>query len=218
MNNYSNISNNNKSKVIYPHINPKKQFKEVNSIYCYDFHISDYRGSSSNKEFVAYTNFLMNFAHTNSTSNLVTYETDGKEQFRQTFTRSGNGNSALFNFKYIPVEEKSKIDRFLVMSGWHNNENDKNNIDDTFRKRKIDKFGYVFEGCLNDEKIFVGGKKEFLVHYCSKFPSNSYCKKMIEKAGAQNVQNKMKKVFDNPDTADKVINEFIKLFDESSKI
>ena len=64
---------------------------------------------------------------------------------------------------YIEPKEKKEFDNFLLKSNWN---------------LKLDKYAYIYEGCQNDEKLFIGGKKEMIIFYCGLFPRVDNCKNL----------------------------------------
>ena len=67
----------------------------------------------------------------------------------------------------------------------------------------------AIEGCINDDKTILGGRNEFLSHFCTLFNFNICFSAKENKA--------LKKTFEtmsNHDTFDKKIDDFMKKFDE----
>jgi len=187
---------------IFPQLTPnKKQKKELPYIYCYNIRIVDYRQVDDN-EFKNYFNYMIKFAKNNIDMNLVGAEHGDenlKIKMRQALSRPGMGNSAEIDIRFIKPNEKKQMDEYLIMTGW---------------KKNLDKYAYIFEGCVNDEKVFIGGKKEFVLHYCKLFPKNPNCEILRKKFEVNQTEKKMGKIFNNPDVADKIMDNFVKLFEE----
>ena len=67
----------------------------------------------------------------------------------------------------------------------------------------------AIEGCINDTKIILGGRNEFLSHFCTLFNFNICYSNKENKA--------MKKTYDmlsDHEALNKKVDEFIKKFDE----
>ena len=94
-----------------------------------------------------------------------------------------------------------------------------NNVDDgqyeDMKKVMKQKYGMkiddmlAIEGCINDDKTILGGKNEFLAHFCTFFNFNICFSAKEGKA--------LKKTFEsmsNVDSFDKKVDDFMKKFDE----
>jgi hypothetical protein len=112
------------------------------------------------------------------------------------FNREKSEKSSFW--KYIPVQSReiNELNNFLISTGY---------------KKKYDKYGYFYEGCKNDEKVFIGGKGQMIVHYCRNFPDMPICNKIkfsAEKSIIDRQLNKDETVIDN------AIEDFIKYLDK----
>lgn len=84
--------------------------------------------------------------------------------------------------------------------------------------KPIDKFSYVYEGCLNDDKLFIGGKKEMVIQYCKLFPFTKTCKALKDKYEKVDFDRKMQLIGDNPEINDAFLNGFVKYLSDDSNI
>jgi len=186
--------------LIFPHIGNKKQYKESQFVLCYNLRIVDYR-SVNDDNFKNYLKAINGFVQANLESNLVGEEVNGnlKNKMKQAFFRSGNGKSAEMEINFISQKEKQTMDDYLIMSGW---------------SKKLDKYSYIYEGCLNDDKLFIGGKNELLLHYCKLFPHNSKCVSLKKTFELASNDKRISKVFSNPEMADKAMDNFVKLIEK----
>jgi hypothetical protein len=186
--------------IIFPHVNTKIQKKEIPYILCYNIRMVDYR-NIDDQEFKNYFKGILNLIKSNMDNNLVGSENNGnlKQKMRQAFNRAGNGNSAEIELKFITAKEKKEMDNYLIMSGW---------------SRRLDKYSFIYEGCRNDDKLFLGGRNEMLLHYCKLFPFNSNCVALKKKFELAQVENKMGRLFTNPDTTDKLVDNLVKFFEK----
>lgn len=188
--------------MIFPHINTKKQRKEINYIYCLNVRIADYR-HLNDMEFNQYVNSILHFSHLNSQNNLVTNElvdAPFRNRMIDVFTRTQDGNSALVDVRYISPKEKKDMDDFLLFSGWN---------------KKIDKYGYVFEGCQNDNKLFLGGKKDMMVFYCQRFSNTKLCQSLMNKTKLNYADKGINKIFSDPEKSEKFVNNLMNYIDKT---
>ena len=186
--------------VIFPHFSEKKQKKQVSFMYCFHINIPDYR-SYNDKDFQSYLDDMYKFVNLNMQNNLISPEQDSKKYNQvlyKALTRPENGNSSTFSIKFSDPREKREVDEFLLRTNW---------------KRKLDKFASIYEGCQNEDKLFIGGKKDLIIYYCGLFPNVDFCKNLKKKTSLDLIDNKMKRVFDNPDLADMVFEEMFKSLD-----
>ena len=95
---------------------------------------------------------------------LISQEMDNLKATRilkyELMEREKSENSAFFNIKSVSGKEISELNNFLISTGY---------------KRRYDKLGYFFEGCLNDQKLFIGSKAQMIIHYCRNFPDMPVC-------------------------------------------
>ena len=174
-------------------------------MYCYNIRMMDYRNMDDN-DFKNYYNYIIKFVQSNIAMNLVGYEhTDEnmKTKMRQALFRGSTGNSAEISIRLIKNNnEKKDLDEYLIMSGWSKN---------------LDKYSYIYEGCQNDDKVFIGGKKEFVLHYCRLFPNNPNCLALTKKLEVAQIEKKMGKMFSNPEVADKIMDNFVRFMDKEEE-
>ena len=76
-------------------------------------------------------------------------------------------------------------------------------------KIPLDNEMIVFEGCEEDDKIVLGGRKPFLLHFCTFFNFN-ICQAQGEFQGVQ----KGIKRFNDANQLDKELNAFMDKFDD----
>jgi hypothetical protein len=192
---------------IFPHISGKKQKKELSFMYCFHINISDFR-NVQDSEYKKYLESMYKFVYLNMQNNLISPESNTKKYNKELYnalTRPENGNSSSFRINFVDPNEKRQLDNFLRRTNSNKN---------------LDKFAYIYEGCQNDEKIFIGGKKDLVIYYCGLFPHVDYCSKLRKQTSLDLMDNRMKRVFDNPELADKIFDEVFKsldLIDDSNK-
>jgi len=192
----------------FPHISGKKQKKEISFMHCFHINISDFR-NIQDAEYKKYLYSMYKFVYLNMQNNLISPESNTKKYNKELYnalTRPENGNSSSFSINFVDPNEKSQLDNFLMRTNWNKN---------------LDKFAFVYEGCQNDEKIFIGGKKDLVLYYCGLFPHVDYCSKLRKQTSLDLIDVRIKRVFDNPEIADKIFDEFFKSMDmmnESEKI
>lgn len=76
---------------------------------------------------------------------------------------------------------------------------------------------FVYEGCMNDDKIFIGGKTQMIKFYCKMLPHTSNCKKITQRNNSLTFDEKLNKIFENPDLSDKIFDSITKAFDKEDK-
>jgi len=59
------------------------------------------------------------------------------------------------------------------------------------------RFGILFEGCLNDDKLFIGNHYDLVSDFCKKFPNTKYCQDLRENSANRKLEAKMKKLLPN---------------------
>ena len=67
----------------------------------------------------------------------------------------------------------------------------------------------VMEGCVNDDKIILGGKNEFMSHFCTFF-NFSACLSGVEGKALKNTRN----MFADHEQLDKKLEDFVNSFDK----
>lgn len=143
----------------------------------------------------------MNFVK-NTNKRLVGHEMDNLRSTRlikyEIFERDRSENSAFFEVKPVPGKEIEDVNSFLISTGY---------------RKKYDKFGYFYEGCLNDEKVFVGGKSQLISHFCKVFSEIPVCRKIKETLSKNYIDYKLG--LNSDETAvDNSVDSFIKSFDK----
>jgi hypothetical protein len=186
---------------IYPHLKSGlKQRKEFDKIFCYNLRLVDYR-NMNDPEYNKYINDLQKFIKKNN-QRLISpdyVDISYTEAFKTHFRNKQGENSVFWNTSLISEEEKRELDFFLLKTGY---------------RRQIDRFLYVSEGCLNDDKLFIGGKKEMILSYCRLFPFAKTCVQLKDKTNNLNIDKKFEIVANNPDTTDTVINNIMKFMND----
>jgi hypothetical protein len=186
------------NQIIFPHVNDKKQRKETQFMFCYNIFLVDYR-KVEDAEFSKYKKSLRQLIVFNLQNNLVGFEEAAdnlKTKIKYQIARPATGNSATFNLKYITSNEKQNMDNYLAFSGW---------------KKKIDKFSYITEGCMNDDQIFIGGKKDMIIHYCKLFPYNPVCTTLKKNFERGSVDKRLERIFGDPEKSDQLLDSFISM-------
>ena len=190
------------SNIIFPHFEKnKKQRKEIPYIYCFNLKVVN--SDPSDREYIEYLRSLTVFINQNKNVNLMSSNVEEaahkyRGQVKQAFKRENYGNSVFWKVDRISSNEKEKMDKILINTSW---------------KGSIDKLGYIVEGCLYDDKIFIGGKKELEKFYCGLFPEVSFCKKYRNKKANQALDSRLKLLFDNTETNEKLLDYYIKSID-----
>jgi hypothetical protein len=100
-------------RLLYPHINIKKQWKEINFIYCLNVRIADYR-QSNDKSYDSHISSVLNFLKSvKNAEQIVGRETIDKSFFKNAWRRNQSENSLFWDIKFIAAEEKQEQDKFL---------------------------------------------------------------------------------------------------------
>jgi hypothetical protein len=180
--------------LIFPHLRTKKQRKEIYSIFCYNIRLV--KPVKEDQDYVDYVKSLKKFINENKHL-LVQWNDvpDNDRLYRKYFMHQSDEKSVYWDIKHIEPEEKRELDNFLEMTGY---------------KKKIDRFGYIFEGCLNDDKLFVGGKSELVKDYCRLFPNTTYCKQFKVKNESDIIDKVSKAVLDDPHVLDQLAERWLK--------
>ena len=113
------------------------------------------------------------------------------------FNREKSENSAFFNLKEVSGLEISNLHSFLISTGY---------------RKKLDKYGFFYEGCLNDQKVFIGGKSQLIVHYCKNFKDVPVCLKIRESASKNYIDKKLG-FYSDECSIDTAVDDFTKFFD-----
>jgi|LauGreDrversion4_2_1035121.scaffolds.fasta_scaffold2116938_1 hypothetical protein len=114
------------------------------------------------------------------------------------FERDKGDNSAFFDIKSVPAQEIEDVNSYLITTGY---------------RKKYDKFGYFYEGCQNDDKMFVGGKSQLISHFCRKFGDIPVCRKIKESLTKNYIDSRLGLNNDEA-TIDNSLDTFTKLFDK----
>jgi hypothetical protein len=178
---------------IFPHINRRQQRKEISFIYCYNIRIV----RSNDDEVKEYAQSIKAFIEENK-HNLVNWnDTSNVNRFYKRATENDNNSdkSIYWDVKYVSPQNKKDLDELLQITRY---------------PKTIDRWGYVYEGCYNDDKVFIGGRSEMLLNYCKLFPNTSYCAKFRTKTQAERLDEWAEKVFDNPETLDAYADNWLK--------
>ena len=61
---------------------------------------------------------------------------------RITENDNNTDKSKYWDVKYIAQETKKELDELLYLTKY---------------PKSIDRYGYIYEGCFNDDKLFIGG-------------------------------------------------------------
>jgi hypothetical protein len=187
------------NNIIFPHLNSsKKQRKEIPFIYCYNLRIVR-QNKQDDKDYINYVTNLKKFINENK--HLLVQWNDFSENnrfYKNYFSQDKDERSIYWDMKYIEPNDKLELDNFLEFTGY---------------KKKVDKYGYVYEGCLNDDKIFIGGKNDLIKDYCRLFPNTTYCKNFKSKTQTDVIDKISKIILDDPKVLDDVADAWIKSFD-----
>jgi hypothetical protein len=184
----------------FPHLG-KKQKKEIYSIYCYNLRLV--RDTSDDVEYANYLKSLKQFINENKHLLVQWDDVPGNSRlYRKYFMHQTNDKSVYWDIKHIEPQEKRELDNFLQITGY---------------KKKIDKYGYIFEGCLNDDKLFIGGKSDLVKDYCRLFPHTAYCKQFKTKGESEILDRISKVVLDDPHVLDQLADKWIKSFETDNK-
>lgn len=178
---------------IFPHIHRKKQMKEIPYIFCYNIRIV----RSNDTEVKAYAESIKAFIEENK-HNLVSWnDTSNANRIYKRITENDNNTdkSIYWDVKYVSPENKKELDDLLQITKY---------------PKSLDKWGYIYEGCYNDDKLFLGGRADMILNYCKIFPNTSYCDKFRVKSEAQRLDEWAEKVFDNPETLDAYAENWLK--------
>jgi hypothetical protein len=73
----------------------------------------------------------------------------------------------------------------------------------------LEKYAYFYEGCVNEDKIFIGGRKEMLKHYCKNFPGSDYCVKLFQRIEKNELDGKVFKLLDDPEKCDIILDGIV---------
>jgi hypothetical protein len=178
---------------IFPHIHRKKQNKEISYIYCYNIRIV----RSNDTEAKEYAESIKEFINQNK-HNLVSWnDTSNANRIYKRIAENDNNTdkSIYWDIKFVSQENKNELDNLLQITKY---------------KGVVDRWGYIYEGCFNDDKIFLGGKGDMIMNYCKLFSNTSYCSKFKSKTQAQKMDEWAEKVFDNPDDLDAYAENWLK--------
>jgi hypothetical protein len=192
------------NQIIFPHVSDKKQKKETQFMFCYNIFLVDH-SKENNNDYLTYKKSLSQLIKLNLNNNLVGFEdveNNMKTKIKNQIEKAATGNSARFSIKFIPLSEKQNMDNYLAFSGW---------------KKKIDKYSFITEGCLNDEIVFLGGKNEMMLHYCKFFPFNPMCTALKKKLERSSIDQKLESIFGDPERADKLLDGIIGMMDNKQE-
>ena len=132
---------------------------------------------------------------------LIGHEMDNLKATRiikyEIFNRDKTENSAFFDLNKVSTQELSELNSFLISTGY---------------RKKYDRYGYFYEGCINDQKVFIGGKSQFIVHYCKNFKDIPVCQQIRDSASKNYIDQKLGLNSDEA-TVDTAIDDFTKFFD-----
>ena len=82
----------------------------------------------------------------------------------------------------------------------------------------MDNFAYFYEGCVNEDKIFLGGRKELIKHYCKHLPQSEYCQMLFQKIERKDLDHKVFSVMDDPHKCDLLLEGLINSVGDQKKI
>jgi len=114
------------------------------------------------------------------------------------FDRDRGENSAFFELKPVPPQEIEELNSFLITTGY---------------RKKYDRFGYFYEGCLNDVKVFIGGKSQLIAHFCKNFGDIPVCRQIKESLTKNYIDSRLGLNSDEA-VVDNSLDTFTKLFDK----
>jgi len=63
---------------------------------------------------------------------------------------------------------------------------------------------------LNDQRLFIGGKNDMILHYCKKFSSSDYCQGLRNKYTTSTVDKGINKIASDPNKLDSLIDKLTK--------
>jgi hypothetical protein len=178
---------------IFPHINKKQQRKEIPYIYCYNIRIV----RSSDNEVKEYSQSIKAFIEENK-HNLVSWNDQSKANriYKRIAENDNNTDRSVYwDVKYVSVQEKKELDSILQITRY---------------PKPVDQWGYVYEGCYNDDKLFLGNRDDMVSHYCKVFPNTNYCTKFKTKTQAQRLDEWAERVLDNPESLDAYAEKWLK--------
>jgi hypothetical protein len=178
---------------IFPHIHKKKQRKEIPYVLCYNIRIV----RINDNEVAGYAQSIKAFIDENK-HNLVNWNDTSKVNriYKRISDNDNNTDKSIYwDIKLVSPENKKQLDDLLQITKY---------------PRKIDKWGYIYEGCYNDDKLFIGSKDDMILNYCKNFPHTSYCSNFRVKTESQRLDEWAERVLDNPDTLDAYAENWLK--------
>jgi hypothetical protein len=172
--------------LIFPHASTRKQKKEISSIYCYN--ICLVKSDNNDPDYINYINSLKKFINENKHLLVQWNDLSGNDKLYKRYLTTENTDKSLYwDFKYVEPAMKYELDNFLKFTGY---------------KKKIDKYGFIYEGCLNDDKLFIGSKSDLIRDYCRLFPGTHYCKQFRTKSESDMIDKISRVVLDDPAVLD----------------
>lgn len=178
---------------IFPHMHRRRQNKEIPYIYCYNIRIV--RGVEN--DIKEYSQSIKSFIDENK-HNLVSWNDTSKVNriYKRVAENDNNTDKSIYwDVKLVSPENKRELDSLLQISRY---------------PKQMDKWGYIYEGCYNDDKLFIGSKDDMISHYCKLFANTSYCSKFKTKTEAERLDEWTEKVLDNPESLDAYAENWLK--------
>ena len=185
------------SQYVFPHLKNKKQKKEIPYIFCYNIRIV--RDNSNSSDYNEYVFSIKKFIEENKHLLVNWNDISNSDKFyKRIFENDNNTDKSVYwDIKFISASNKKEIDDLLNLINY---------------PKKIDKFGFIYEGCYNDDKLFIGGRNEMINHYCKFFPITQYCKNIFTKNESDRIDKFSKKVLDDPELFDQMAEKWLKSF------
>lgn len=211
--------------IIYPHLK-NKEFKINNNelFYCINVYAIDdlnlrrqinskTQKLSSNEakkecKYPKYKKDLENLIKESYNYSLISgYENnrtkEGKIRHALEAAYTKSNNTIRWSITEISKETKDMHDKFLFDSNYFNQLLNKN----INNKTKYDKVAFYTFGCPGKPEIFIGGRKELVNTYCKINSLSNFCKSLLIKSSANDIDSIIKGTFDKSDTSDLLIHK-----------